>query len=116
MSVRVSPTEKIRGEIDALFDGSRELSEIIEDVARLGARLIIQTAVEAEVEVFLGRAHYQRAAECPDARAGSRNGFCESTIKTTAGPVCRCNRRAIRKAAPVVIASPAANFTLRVRG
>src|SRR5271167_1833304 len=87
VSVRVSPTEKIRGEIDALFDGSRELSEIIEDVARLGARLIIQTAVEAEVDVFLGRAHYQRAAECPDARAGSRNGFCESTIKTTAGPV-----------------------------
>src|SRR6267378_3862385 len=87
VSVRVSPTEKIRSEIDALFDGSRELSEIIEDVARLGARLIIQAAVEAEVEVFLGRARYQRAAECPDARAGSRNGFCESTIKTTAGPV-----------------------------
>ena len=87
VSARVSPTDRIRGEIDALFDGSRELSEIIEDVARLGARLIIQTAVEAEVDVFLGRARYQRAAECPDARAGSRNGFCESTIKTTAGPV-----------------------------
>jgi transposase-like protein len=70
-----------------LFDGSRELSEIIEDVARLGARLIIQAAVQAEVEVFLGRARYQRAAGCPDARAGSRNGFCEATIKTTAGPV-----------------------------
>ena len=63
MPTRVSPIEKIRGEIDALFDGSRELSEIIEDVARLGARLIIQTAVEAEVEVFLGRARYQRTAE-----------------------------------------------------
>ena len=87
VSARVSPTDRIRGEIDALFDGSRELTEIIEDVARLGARLIIQTAVEAEVEVFLGRARYQRAAECPDARAGSRNGYCDSTIKTTAGPV-----------------------------
>ena len=87
MPTRVSPIEKIRGEIDALFDGSRELSEIIEDVARLGARLIIQTAVEAEVEVFLGRARYQRASGCPDGRAGSRNGFCASTIKTTAGPV-----------------------------
>ena len=87
MSARVSPTDRIRGEIDALFDGSRDLSEIIEDVARLGARLIIQTAVEAEVEVFLGRARYQRSADCPDARAGSRNGFCNSTVKTTAGPV-----------------------------
>jgi putative transposase len=85
--VRVSPTEEIRGEIDALFDGSRDLSEVIEDVARLGARLIIQVVVEAEVEVFLGRARYQRAADCPDARAGSRNGYCESTSKTTAGPV-----------------------------
>ena len=42
MSVRV-PVEKIRGEIDAVFEGSYELSEIIEDVVRLGARLIIQT-------------------------------------------------------------------------
>src|SRR6266536_4136926 len=87
VSARVSPTDRIRGEIDAVFDGSRELSEIIEDVARLGARLIIQTAVEAEVDMFLGRARYQRAAKCPDARAGSRNGYCDTTIKTTAGPV-----------------------------
>jgi putative transposase len=49
--------------------------------------LIIQTALEAEVDVLLGRAHYRGAAECPDARAGGRNGFCESMIKTTAGPV-----------------------------
>ncbi|MEO9221924.1 MAG: IS256 family transposase [Mycobacteriaceae bacterium] len=87
MSARVSPTDRIRSEIDALFDGQRELAEVIEDVARLGARLIIQTAVEAEVEVFLGRARYQRAADCPDARTGSRNGYSEATIKTTAGPV-----------------------------
>ena len=87
MSARVSPTDRIRGEIDALFDGSRDLSQIIEDVARLGARLIIQTAVEAEVDVFLGRVRYRRAADCPDARAGSRNGFGKSTVKTTAGPV-----------------------------
>src|SRR5664279_450796 len=87
VSARVSPTDRIRGEIDALFDGQRELAEVIEDVARLGARLIIQSAVEAEVEVFLGRARYQRAATAGDARAGSRNGYCDTTIKTTAGPV-----------------------------
>ena len=71
-SARVSPTDRIRGEIDALFDGSREIGEIIEDVARLGVRLIIQTAVEAEVDVFLGRARYQRAADCPDAILAGR--------------------------------------------
>jgi putative transposase len=51
--------------------------------ARLGARLIMQ----AEVEQFLGRARYQRRTEAPDARAGSRNGYCPATVKTTAGPV-----------------------------
>jgi putative transposase len=87
VSARVSPTDGIRGEIDALFDGSRDLVEVIEDVGRLGARLIIQAAVEAEVEVFLGRARYQRRSDAPEARAGSRNGFSDLTIKTTAGPV-----------------------------
>ena len=87
MSVRVSPTEKIRHEIDALFTEGIDLARTLEQVARLGARLIIQTAVEAEVEEFLGRARYQRVAEVEDARVGSRNGFCPTTIKTTAGPV-----------------------------
>ena len=87
MSVRVSPTEKIRHEIDALFTEGIDLAKTLEQVARLGARLIIQTAVEAEVEEFLGRARYQRVAQVEDARAGSRNGFCPTTIKTTAGPV-----------------------------
>src|SRR6266566_4266524 len=87
VSVRVSPTETIRAEIDALFGGERELGEVIEDVARLGARLIIQTALEAEVEAFLGRARYQRSATAEDARPGSRNGYSTATVKTTAGPV-----------------------------
>ena len=87
MSVRVSPTEKIRREIDALFDEGIDLAATLEQVARLGARLIIQTAVEAEVEEFLGRARYQRVAQVQDARVGSRNGFCPTTIKTTTGPV-----------------------------
>jgi hypothetical protein len=87
VSVRVSPADRIRGEIDALFAADRDLVEVLEDVARLGARLIIQTAVEAEVTEFLGRARYQRTAHTEDARPGARNGYCPTTIKTTAGPV-----------------------------
>jgi putative transposase len=88
VSKRVSPTEKIRAQIDALFDGSRELVEVIEDVARLGAQLIIQTVVEAEVTAFLGRARYERAAGCEQCGTGMRNGYQPpSTVKTTAGPV-----------------------------
>jgi putative transposase len=84
---RVSPTDKVRAEIDALFGSGRDLAEIIEDVARLGARLLIQTAVEAEVDEFLGRARYQRRIGTAEARAGSRNGFGATTVRTTAGPV-----------------------------
>lgn len=106
MHKRVSPTEVIRGEIDAVFAEGRPLADCLEDVARLGARLIIQSALEAEVDEFLGRARYQRAdavqaeddegqdvdavtdAEgAPVVRAGHRNGHREVTVKTTSGPL-----------------------------
>ncbi len=87
MPVRVSPTDRIRRHIDDLFAKDKPLPEILEDVARLGAQLLMQAALEAEVTEFLGRDRYQRAAGCQDARAGSRNGYREVTVKTTAGPV-----------------------------
>jgi putative transposase len=85
--VRVSPTDRIRGHIDELFAQDRPLPEILEEVARLGAQLLMQAALEAEVTEFLGRDRYQRAALVQDARPGSRNGYREVTVKTTAGPV-----------------------------
>jgi putative transposase len=82
---RVSPVERIRAEIDQLFaDSSGDLAEVVEQVARLGARLLLQTALEAEVTTFLGRERYQRD---PDAHPGHRNGHQPVTIKTTSGPV-----------------------------
>ena len=87
MPVRVSPTDRIRHHIDELFADGRSLPEILEEVARLGAQLLMQAALEAEVTEFLGRDRYQRAAACADARPGSRNGYREVTVKTTAGPV-----------------------------
>ena len=65
----------------------RPLPEILEEVARLGAQLLMQAALEAEVTEFLGRDRYARAASTEDARPGSRNGYREVTVKTTAGPV-----------------------------
>jgi putative transposase len=85
--VRVSPTDRIRHHIDELFADGRPLPEILEEVARLGAQLLMQAALEAEVTEFLGRDRYQRAGACEDARPGSRNGYREVTVKTTAGPV-----------------------------
>jgi transposase-like protein len=87
MPHRVSPTDCIRGHIDELFASGKPLPEILEDVARLGAQLLMQAALEAEITEFPGRDRYQRAAACADARPGSRNGYREVTVKTTAGPV-----------------------------
>ncbi len=56
-------------------------------MARLGAQLLMQAALEAKVTGFLGRDRYQRPAVCEDAHPGSRNGYREVTVKTTAGPV-----------------------------
>lgn len=87
MSKRISPAERLRAEIDEVFAGGEDLSRAIERVAQLGAQLLLQSALEAEVAAFLGRDRYQRAASCEDARAGMRNGYCPTTIKTTAGPI-----------------------------
>jgi putative transposase len=87
MPHRVSPTERVRGHIDELFAQDKTLPEILGDVARLGAQLLMQAALEAEIAEFLGRDRYQRAAAREDARPGSRNGYREVTVKTTAGPV-----------------------------
>lgn len=89
MSKRVSPTERIRADIDDLFDPEShgDLGDTLEDVARLGARLLLQSALEAEVTEFLGRNRYERRQVAKEARPGSRNGYSDLTIKTTAGPV-----------------------------
>lgn len=88
MTTRVSPTDRIRGEINDLFGSDRGgLADTLEEVARLGARLLLQTVLEAEVAEFLGRSRYERRERAVQARTGSRNGNHPLTIKTTSGPV-----------------------------
>jgi len=64
----VSPTECIRADIDDLFASEGDLGEALEKVARLGARLLLQAALEAEVTEFLGRNRYERRALAREAR------------------------------------------------
>jgi transposase-like protein len=83
---RVSPAARVRDQIDELFGSDRTLTEVLEEVARLSVRLVMQTAVEAQVESFLGRGRYERRSD--DAPAGYRNGWQPpATVKTTMGPV-----------------------------
>jgi transposase-like protein len=85
VSTRVSPIERIRAEIDDLFGSERELGEVLEEVARFGVRLLMQTALEAEVTEFLGRERYAHGERT---RPGSRNGHCPTTIVTTGWTCC----------------------------
>ena len=80
MSKRVSAAERLRAEIDEVFAGGADLSRAVERVARLGAQLLLQSAVEAEVAAFLGRDRYERAASCGDPHPGMRNGYCPTTV------------------------------------
>lgn len=52
---------RIRAEIDAVFATDRDLGEVVEDVARLGARLLVQTALEAAVTGSSARERYARS-------------------------------------------------------
>ena len=80
----VPPSAEIQASIDKLLarglvdDPQKMLSEL----ARLGARLIIQRAVEEEFDTWLGRARYERRPEGPP---GKRNGFRPRHLQTGEG-------------------------------
>ena len=62
--------------------------KMLSELARLGARLIIQRAVEEEFDTWLGRARYERRPErqrgC-ELRVGKRNGFRPRQLQTGEG-------------------------------
>src|SRR4029450_8846132 len=88
VSKRVSPTDRLRAEVKELFGSGRDLTSTLEGVARLSVRLMLQTALEVEVDAFLGRARYQRRDV--DGPAGRRNGSQPPTsVKTRMGAVER---------------------------
>jgi len=80
----VPPSAEIEARIDGLLavgmgeDPRGALSEL----AKLGARLIIQRAVEDEFDAWLGRARYERKPEAPP---GKRNGFRPRRLQTAEG-------------------------------
>ena len=76
--------DRVRAEIDELFGSGRDIAEILEEVMRLSARLVLQEVLEDEVTTWLGRGWNSRAA---GDRAGQRNGYSDLSIKTTSGAV-----------------------------
>src|SRR6266576_6193694 len=56
---------------------------MLSELARLGARLIIQRAVEDEFDGWLGRARYERSR--PEYQRGLGNGFGPRRVQTAEG-------------------------------
>ncbi len=83
MERRIAPSTRIEEAIEAvLLDGIRGPDQLSQ-LGRLGAQLILQRAVEDELEVFLGRARYERTPEA----AGSRNGHRQRRVQTAEGEI-----------------------------
>jgi transposase-like protein len=80
----VPPSAEIQANIDKLLSGGvvDDPSKMLSELARLGARLIIQRAVEDEFDEWLGRARYERRPQAGPAR---RNGFRPRSVQSGEG-------------------------------
>jgi transposase-like protein len=67
------------------YDRLSTSADPLGEAARLGAQLMLQKALEAEVDSFLGRGHYQRSAD--GAVRGYRNGYEPKTVHTAEGSI-----------------------------
>lgn len=80
--------QRVQASVTELFQVQREEEESqrlsIAELVREGARIMLETALEVEVEAFLGRRRYQRGRR---KRRGYRNGISERSVKTLAGEI-----------------------------
>jgi putative transposase len=87
----VPPSAEIEEQIDRLLvvGVGENPRETLSELAKLGARLIIQRAVEDEFDAWLGRARYERRPEYQrglrNYDSGLRNGFRPRRVQTLEG-------------------------------
>lgn len=79
---RIPPSRKLKQEAEALLQGWEMKGHPLDAFVRLGARYMLQVALEQEVEEFLGRAHYQRGQR---RRQGWRNGYEPGKVRSPEG-------------------------------
>jgi len=78
---RIAPSTAIEEAIEAVLLEGLDDPDRLAELGRLGARLIIQRAVEDEVTAFLKRARYERTPQA----TGSRNGHRPRRVQTAEG-------------------------------
>ena len=83
---RVTASERVRKELDALLNGKEtagDMRQFTSEFVRLAVRRLIQEFLEAERTDFLGRGAWERK---PDSR-GQRNGYEPARLKTGEGEI-----------------------------
>jgi len=80
---RIAPSARIEEAIERVLLDGLDHPDALSQLGRLGAQLVIQRAVEDELEAFLQRARYART---PDA-CGSRNGHRPRRVQTAEGEI-----------------------------
>src|SRR6267378_4462444 len=87
----VPPSAEIEARIDQLLavGVGENPRESLSELAKLGARLIIQRAVEDEFDAWLGRARYERRPDYQrglrNYESGLRNGYRPRRVQTAEG-------------------------------
>jgi len=72
---RVQPSVGLE---QAFYERVSTSGDPLGEAARLGAQLLLQKALESEVDAFLGRGHYERRGD--GALTGYRNGYEPKTV------------------------------------
>ncbi len=98
--VSIVPSERLQRELEEIVAGAGEENDPIEAIGRLGARLILQQALEEELTEFLGRERYEQRGQ----PVSHRNGYEPLTVRTTAGPL-ELERPRVRNASALDFAS-----------
>jgi putative transposase len=99
----VPPSAEIEAHIDQLLavGVGENPCDSLSELARLGARLIIQRAVEDEFAAWLGRARYERRPDYQrglrNYERGPRNGYRPRTVQTAEGSSRSRSRRSVRR-------------------
>ena len=81
MEKRIAPSTRLEEAIAGLLAGGIGNGEQLAEIGRLGAKLVLQRALEEEVTDFLQRARYERTGEAQ----GSRNGVRPKRVQTAQG-------------------------------
>ena len=88
---RIARSARLEQQIEELLTkGLGETSEHLAELGRLGARLVLQRAVDEEVAAFLGRARYQRTPTATGSRNGTRPKRSRPPKAKSALPCPRC--------------------------